>query len=130
MNQASESSPIVLCSPVMTRKCFSERSGLRLGQIRTQIRNDNLPEFEVGRHKLLNVAAMVNVAAHVLYCPTATAEQFALWSGLTTDQVALQLSEKRLPVKEVGKLRLVDIVALYDQCLAAAGLQTQNRKSA
>ena len=111
-----------LPSPVMTRKHFSERSGLRVTQIRSQANIDNLPTFEVGRHKMINLAALINVNEHTLYCPTATATQFATWCGLTPEQVISQLSQGNLPVRPMGKLRLVDVAELYNQCLIAGGL--------
>lgn len=122
----TKASPTLLRSPVMTRKFFAECSGLRLPQIRSQISIDNLPEFPVGRHKMINVAGIVNFPAHILYVPTATAEQFGAWCGLTADQVSYQLSERTLPVKHMGRLRLVDVAELYNRCLEAAGLPTPN----
>lgn len=111
-----------LPSPVMTRKHFSERSGLRVTQIRSQADLNHLPTFEVGRHKMINLAALINVNEHTLYCPTATAAQFATWCGLTPEQVISQLSQGNLPLRRMGKLRLVDVAELYNQCLIAGGL--------
>jgi len=71
---------------------------------------------------MVNLAALVNVNEHTLYCPTATAHQFASWSGLTPDQVITHLSLGNLPVRPMGKLRLVDVAELYNRCLVAAGL--------
>ncbi|BFM20479.1 hypothetical protein [Gilvimarinus japonicus] len=130
MKTATTTTNTTLPSPVMTRKHFSERSGLRVTQIRSQANINNLPTFEVGRHKMINVAALVNVNEHTLYCPTATAAQFASWCGLTTEQVISQLSEGNLPVRPMGKLRLVDVAELYNRCLIAAGLNPPNSISA
>ncbi|WP_019530619.1 hypothetical protein [Dasania marina] len=47
---------ITILTPVMTKEKFQEVSGLREGQIKTQIAEGNLETVKIGRLRLLNIA--------------------------------------------------------------------------
>lgn len=118
--------PLGLLVPVVTQEVFSHYSGLRPGQVRGQLDRANLPIHKIGKLSLVNIAKLAWDASHMpidnmalLACPTITADQFALYSGLRPEQVKAQLDCKNLPRHEVGRLVLVDVAELTRQCLVS-----------
>lgn len=55
----------------------------------------------------------------VLMSPVVTQEKFAETSGLRKEQVRGQVSGGNLPTYKVGRLRMINLVALADQCRKA-----------
>lgn len=116
MNQTNTPS-ITLHSPIMTMDKFAEESGLREGQIRSQLSRGNLPTYRVGRLVLVNNAMLLAEFAQLMIIPIMTYERFALLSGLREPQVLRQAENGSLPTKYIGRLRVIDIAALTHECL-------------
>lgn len=108
---------ILLSSPLMTYERFGEQTGLRENQVRGQVNLGNLPSYKLGRLVLVNVAKYVNQLSTVIPAPVMIAERFAEASGLRLSQVISQIERGNLPTRYIGRLRLIDLVALTKTCL-------------
>lgn len=49
---------LALLSPVVTKERFAEISGLEVGVVRGMLDRGYLPSVKMGRHRLVNVAAL------------------------------------------------------------------------
>ncbi|WP_299594300.1 hypothetical protein [uncultured Microbulbifer sp.] len=110
--------PVVLPSPVMTREKFAEVSGLREGQVRSQIERGHLPVYYIGRLALVNIAVLAWPELDLVPCPMMTKDAFAKVSGMRERQVESQIDRGNLPVKKLGRLSVVDMSELVKRCLA------------
>lgn len=50
--------PLSVMFPVMTKEKFAELSGLAEGVIQGMIEKGHLPSIKIGRHRLVNLAAL------------------------------------------------------------------------
>lgn len=119
MIKPTKSTPYTIClsAPVMTKERFEEESGLRIGQIESQISRGNLAIFRLGRLVLINIAKMLHEEAALSIIPVMTFERFALVSGLRERQVSSQVDLENIPSTYIGRLRVVDIARLTTMCL-------------
>lgn len=106
-----------LKTPIYTKDRFSEKSGLRIGQIRGQIQAGNLEFIKFGRLCLVNLLQHAPDAQPA--CSIMTPQKFALETGLKDSQVITQIDEKNLPVRYVGRLRMIDMVEIFAICRQA-----------
>lgn len=108
----------------MTRELFSLRSGLRPEQIRGQVSRDNLAVYPLGKYRLINIARLTrgglqDIGFVYVPVPVMTPGNFSECSGIPETTIYEHLGGA-LPVKEVGRLRMVDIQKLFALCLAYA----------
>lgn len=102
---------------------FSDRSGLRKEQLRGQASRGNLPSYPLGKHRLVNIAKLGEQSfsqAGFVYVPAPymTAGTFHECSGIPENSIYEYLATGLLPLTSVGRLRLVDVKALFTICLA------------
>lgn len=122
MKSHQSTNKLAIVSPVMTKTRFCLESGLRDGQLRSQIERKNIPIVKVGKHTMVNVAKLTwngisEDSIALLNCPSMTSMKFSLASGLTVGQVETQLSQSNLPRISIGRLVLVDVASLYRSCI-------------
>ncbi|MGH1374425.1 MAG: hypothetical protein ACRBBW_20475 [Cellvibrionaceae bacterium] len=119
--------PVAIASPVMTREAFAESSGLRIGQVKGQIERNNIPMYKVGRLNLVNIALLAfKGQVETVNCPVVSPSLFSGISGLTEGQIDTQIDLGNIPSLRVGRLKVVDVKKLYQNCLnesAASGMQ-------
>lgn len=113
----NQQQPVFLSCPVMTYERFAEQTGMRVGQIRSQVSRGNLPGRKVGRLTLVNAAKLLDCANVTPPVPVMTYERFSELSGMREPQVISQAGAGNLPTRYVGRLRLIDVVELTKQCL-------------
>lgn len=115
--KVSSDNLVLISSPIMTMDKFAAHTGLRPGQVSSQVNRGNLPSVYIGRLRLVNSAKLLDAESSVLTVPVMTFERFAEASGLREQQVISQAENNNLPTQYIGRLRLVDIAELTKRCL-------------